>query len=816
MEVVKRLGLGMMLAGICLVALFPLPQDPPASACFVAAVGIFAFGVFVLRRDRHSAVGRAFCGFTTVFSLYLGVVFCLHLATIVGIEPVKPWVWILRNGNLLIPPAMIYFTYRFLNNARLLAILSWLSLASMLPVIVLNWMGRYITEYRPTPWTYVPANALDLYRYCAKVTLFWLGVAAVAVLVACIRSGPGRRRTQYLLFLLGWAFAVVPGLLGFMPAFRRIWYPSFLGLSASLFPLILGVAIARVNLFDIRLVIRRTVPYALLTAAIGLLYGGCMLVARVLADYMLPVSTGYAWVAWLVMVAVVYQPLLEGLRLWADRLFMRREARLDRFLAAAAERYLHVPLPELGGMICRDAVNEIGLEGAAILHGGQQVDKVDAYCFPGHERLAGLRPAGMIEEVIAAFAENPPVGPGPDAAECVAVLKDMGVALVLSFAAPGSNGLMLCLQKHSHAAFSRSDRDFLQALAAQGAAAFAHAREYQRAEWAERLRDAIFESLQSGIGLLNEEGGILSCNRAFSRLVEPQQADGRFPAGLLDAITAEEHEGTFEVNISDRIFLVNTRKLSFAHGRKQQLVVVTEITDMRRLQEENRRRAVLAELGATISSINHEISNILSPVRFYLGKASRAAADEQSRTAIRNVSARIEMLDGLSTELREYYREPELRLRDVELGDLVGRALADLGAANVSAFTHPHCENLDFVVRADPQKAGRAIFNILKNGWDAMREQPEKDWLVTAECHDHTVRLSIRDSGPGIAAEDMDKLFRPFFTTKSEKGTGLGLPIVRRIMEAHGGGIEVDSVEGKGTEVTLVFTTRSAMVCGSR
>ena len=111
-------------------------------------------------------------------------------------------------------------------------------------------------------------------------------------------------------------------------------------------------------------------------------------------------------------------------------------------------------------------------------------------------------------------------------------------------------------------------------------------------------------------------------------------------------------------------------------------------------------------------------------------------------------------------------------------------------------------------IQADRQQLRQLFLNLLTNASDAMAQggklfvRAEATWLEAAEA----VAIDFADTGEGIAADHLEKIWEPFFTTKPEgKGTGLGMAICRRIVEEHGGTIEIESETGRGTTVRMSF-----------
>jgi signal transduction histidine kinase len=109
------------------------------------------------------------------------------------------------------------------------------------------------------------------------------------------------------------------------------------------------------------------------------------------------------------------------------------------------------------------------------------------------------------------------------------------------------------------------------------------------------------------------------------------------------------------------------------------------------------------------------------------------------------------------------------------------------------------------VVSADPQQIEQVLLNLIHNALQAMARGGTL--TVTTEARDAHVRITFEDTGEGIPEAAMAKIFQPFFTTK-HRGSGLGLSIVRKIAEAHGGTVEVRSRPGEGTAATVVIPVR--------
>ncbi|MHC4247746.1 MAG: ATP-binding protein [Planctomycetota bacterium] len=792
--------------GFYLIAAASYDASSPSVAYLVAATMVFSFGIFVLRHDPADPAKRAFLLLSLVFVGYILAVYLCHIASSWGMARVEWAVWLLRNGAFLAPPALLLVTYHLAERyRRLLRVVFWISVATMVPFVLLNLLGLYVTEYRSLRYTYVPANRLGLYAACAIVTMLWLFVACIAHIVLIFRSSSSRVRKQHLLFLVGVAAAILPSVVGFVPAFKRSWFPSYAGALIGFFPLILGIAVLRFDLFGIRLVIRKTLPYALGTTVIGGIYAASLGGLELLGPIVGGLPRGTNWFLLLAVMGIGFHPILESLRHNLDRLFFRSEAELDRFLGEAGPRYRDVGSQAmLMRTLAADAGQALNIKAAVVLIGGARVEHVDA-----------SSPEADLAGVVGLTLPRPGVGPmvsedksghlslGDSASELADALSGAQMRVVVIFGRDERRGILAVADKRSDLKLGPPDLLFLKALVAQAEMAWSNLRARAAASAATALTDTLFDVMANPVALVDSKGSILSCNPAFRHVFETSAGSGMAELGLDRILDHADLPNPAEIEATGGTFLVSARAVGGPSTAQRTLVVMTDVTDLRRLQDAERRQSALAELGTAISGINHEIMNILSPVGFYLQKAKDACDGEDGAAALSVVTQRIESLDRLCRDLRAYYRSPTLSLRSVHLGDLVGNALADLSQTQGPGWVPPHLTGLDVSVLADPRRLKQVLLNVIKNAWEAMQGVSEKNWTIGASSSDGCVVIRITDSGAGIPSSLMARLFEPFFTTKGDGGTGLGLAVAKRIAKAHGAEIAMDGSSDKGTTVTL-------------
>jgi two-component system, NtrC family, sensor histidine kinase PilS len=166
-------------------------------------------------------------------------------------------------------------------------------------------------------------------------------------------------------------------------------------------------------------------------------------------------------------------------------------------------------------------------------------------------------------------------------------------------------------------------------------------------------------------------------------------------------------------------------------------------------------------------------------------------------------------LAEIVNELLDYTRPRKLQRSKVELG----RALRDLAD---SIRADPSHEEVELVlglpsesveIELDLSQLTQVLWNLVRNGVQAMDGRGRLE--LGLQAAGERVRLSVRDHGRGIPAEDLDRIFEPFFST-TEGGTGIGLALVQRIVEEHGGEIQVFSSVGEGTRFVIELPRRGA------
>ncbi|MCX8073029.1 MAG: PAS domain-containing protein [Candidatus Binatia bacterium] len=238
--------------------------------------------------------------------------------------------------------------------------------------------------------------------------------------------------------------------------------------------------------------------------------------------------------------------------------------------------------------------------------------------------------------------------------------------------------------------------------------------------------------------------------------------------------------------------------------------VAVDVTEERRaleslkeLQRSAQQRERLADVGAITAQILHDLANPIAGLSMQVQLLLRRAARDPNRPvaslvqSLGRLLAEVQRLDALLREFKDFAREQRLELQPLRLRAFLGDCIAqwrpvarsrDIGLVGELSPDLP-------VIRADAEQLRRVMDNLVKNAIEAIDRGPGTIWLRSAPVGSERVRISVADDGPGIASH-IDP-FRLFETTKPY-GTGLGLPIVRQIVEAHGGRIAFEPREPRG------------------
>jgi len=224
-------------------------------------------------------------------------------------------------------------------------------------------------------------------------------------------------------------------------------------------------------------------------------------------------------------------------------------------------------------------------------------------------------------------------------------------------------------------------------------------------------------------------------------------------------------------------------------------------------QEEIVRRERLSVLGTTVATVSHEIRNPLGTVRNALHTLRELGAgtdEERARRALERAERAVRRCDAIITELLDFGRQRAPVMEDTEVDPWLAEVLADM---EMPAGLHLRTAlSSGARCRMDRERMRRAVLNVWENAVHAILDKGGEEALVTvttAAAHGW-VEISIEDSGPGMDAETLARVGEPLFSTKAY-GVGLGVSVVKSVLQEHQGSVAIASAPGDGTTVVLRF-----------
>jgi signal transduction histidine kinase len=232
-----------------------------------------------------------------------------------------------------------------------------------------------------------------------------------------------------------------------------------------------------------------------------------------------------------------------------------------------------------------------------------------------------------------------------------------------------------------------------------------------------------------------------------------------------------------------------------------------EVSVHRERQElEGEHSRSLEKLSASIA---HEIRNPITAAKSLVQQMEEDPASPDNVEYARVALGELKRVERSISHLLRFAREEDLRLQPVCMAEVLDSALETFrdraARGGVEVVRQFDCEG---ALRGDAEKLRRVFINLVGNGIDALEEsgidKPRIEIALGENLAGTEVWVRVRDNGPGIDPEVAERIFNPFFTSK-EGGTGLGLAITKKLVDAHGGSIEVDTELGHGTEFVLTF-----------
>src|SRR5437016_4964917 len=695
---------------------------------------------------------------------------------------------------------------------------------------------------QPTP---VPIYGPGVYIY---VSYF---VGAIALLGVTtwrdLRRTTGGERTEIAFILIGGIAAVVVSLPlslllgGFFRPSQLSWFAPF---RVVFFSIVVAYGIATRKMMEVGVLLRRFISYALLATYLLALYALVWWLVTTALQSSVANAHSIAHVTAAVVIAFAMAPARGISQRLAERLFIGSH-RLDfRATVSKAAKILAsvTTLRDLLDRFANTVAEAVGTDRVLILLPDKQgfsqrypiVEADSRYWLELTRDQATITELESNREPIV-LDELHRARPTPQLQRVMRQLDSLQIALAMGiFTRDQLAGVLLLGARKSGRIYGATEQGALQVLCGQLAVAIENAELFTEVQNARIYNETLLENLTSGViaagtddrGTVfnNEAGQItgLNAQEIVDLAALPLELAEPLITTLRTGESQENREIALRVGTGDVIIRAST---SIFHGQDRQvlgaLMVLTNITAIKRLELQIRRSDRLASLGTLSAGMAHEIKNPLVSLKTFAQLLPERYQDSDFRDTFSNlIGHEIDRIDSLVNQLLRFARPAKPILKPLHAHEILEKALTLVGHRlyqkdiKLQRFWQANVDT----IHGDADQLEQVFLNFFLNAMDAMKTHGElsvkteirsnEQWMsplgsANVESNSNgqareVLLITISDSGEGIRAEDIPHVFDLIFTTKVY-GTGLGLSVVHGIIQEHGGQIEVESELDKGT-----------------
>ncbi|HTU41282.1 MAG TPA: ATP-binding protein [Candidatus Aquilonibacter sp.] len=631
-------------------------------------------------------------------------------------------------------------------------------------------------------------------------------------------------------------FYVIPYLLGSMPGATM----KVSALSLALLPLTFGYAIFRYRLMDVDLIFKRGVVYTLAAAIVVGLYFGLVAAVALLVHNWQPSSGPVGLILAVIVTALLFDPVRNLIQNRVDQFFYRTRYDYRRTLLEFGRELGSVTnLSTLLSAVVDRLSHTLAVDRIAVFLAGDEPGKLTLAKSFGISSLGNIdfsflseprpQPAGHL------FFENTHQVPRETARAQQAIAR-LDLNYYIPCQAQQRTIAVLGLGKTAKGDFlSSEDMELLETLGGYLGIAIQNSQLYASlqkkvAEY-ERLKDFnenIVESINVGVMALDMEDRIESWNAQmevmyalprWQALTQPLRTV--FPAEFVEEFDRIRREpgirNLYKFRLKTPAGEVRTVNVALAPlvTRKFEvigrLIIMDDITERIELEAQLSQSDKLSSIGLLAAGVAHEVNTPLAVISSYTQMLSKQLQDDPQKSGLlEKITRQTFRASEIVNNLLNFSRTSGTEIGDVDVNKVVADTLALLdhqfkvGKIEVESTPSPSLPP----IQGNAGRLQQVFLNLFLNAKDAM---PDGGRLSVATQNGNSVSVVVSDTGAGIAPEHIQRIYDPFFTTKTSprsgqpRGTGLGLSVTYGIIQEHAGKIRVESHPGAGTTFTLDF-----------
>ena len=312
----------------------------------------------------------------------------------------------------------------------------------------------------------------------------------------------------------------------------------------------------------------------------------------------------------------------------------------------------------------------------------------------------------------------------------------------------------------------------------------------------------LIDVMPTGMVMLDGDGIVIKINKVASQLLdEPILGQAWFD--VIRRSFKPRADDWHEVSLKDgrRVKL----EITALGDQPGQLIMITDLTETRLLQDKLSHMQRLSSLGRMVSTLAHQIRTPLSAAMLYGANLSNASLTEKSRTNFQEkLMSRLQELEQQVNDMLLFAKSGNQQqvVSSLELNQLVEKITSAMEPITSKASAKIHLSTCprDCKILGNESAITGAIQNLIQNGIQVVKG-PAEIW-IEIESHGKYAYISVRDNGKGIDPKHADKIFEPFYTSKVQ-GTGLGLAVVKSVVNAHQGEVKLISRKGEGANFCI-------------